>query len=173
MLIACLIGIAAAGVASCGGKKAGKLLNPSESAEMIEDLNNIEASIAARDCRSAEANLAQLETVSSSLGTEVDENLRNTISDGVARLRSLLLDKCQAKTVNTTPTTVPTTTAETTTAETTPPETTTRTTTTQSTTVPEPEPPPDGGGGGGNDGDGDNSGGVSPPSENGGGVGGR
>ncbi len=156
VLLAGLIGVAAAGVVACGEEKRGELLSPTEAQQLIDDLDRIQARFDSDDCEGAKSALTAAEVDANSLSAKVDDTLKERINDGLKRLRSLLDDQCEAitTTTDTTPTITETTTTTTTPTETT--DTTTTGTTDTGTTI-EPEPPPD-----------DGSGGVEPPPAGGG-----
>ena len=158
MLLAALLGIAAAGVVACGDEKQGRLLTEAESRELIDDLDRVQARFDSGDCEAAAGAVTQAEADAGSLDPAVDDKLKERIDQGLERLRTLLDDECETETTTTettTTTTVPTVTVPTETTETTPPTETTDTTDTG--TTPEPVPPPD-----------DGSGGVEPPAGGGG-----
>lgn len=160
MLLAGLLGTAAAGAVACGKEEQGKLLSSSESQELVQDLDRVLSRFDDGECEGAASALTQAEVDASSMSPEVDEKLRERIDDGLSRLRTLLDKECEStktKTTDTTPTVT-----ETTPTTTTPTETTQTTeTTTSPDTTPEPGPPVD-----------DGSGGVSPPPDSGGAEGG-
>ena len=183
-ILSLTLGLGAAfALVSCGSSSKGLL--PGDTASQIEsNLELVKSQAADGDCEGAQAAAAEVAKQVDELGNDVSRRLREALSEGAARLQSVV--------ASCTPTAVTTQTTETTTqfSDTAPVQTDTEPTTTQSTettpsttettqeepttteppttttqpTTPTPPPPPpgggDGGGGGGNTGGG--SGGIGP-----------
>jgi hypothetical protein len=140
--------VLAFGLVSCGSDDEGLL--PGDNAQQIVDnLNQVEQDVDNGDCESAAANAEEVQVQIDELGSGVDSQLRQRLSEGAEQLQQVIADSCVATatipTVETT--TEPTTTEETTTDEEEPDTTTTTTapTTTTTTTAPTTTVPPTGG----------------------------
>ncbi len=150
MAAACVLGVAAAFLVSCGSS--GKGLIPSASATPLQ--SDFEAvSQAAQSgngsCTATETAIAKTEQDFGALPSSIDTGLRNTLRQGIANLRARALVLCAQPLAGTT--TTGTDTTRTTTTPTTPattPTTTPTTTATTPTTSPTTTPTTTGPGGG-------------------------
>ena len=144
--------------AGCGSQK--RTIPPAKAQSFLQQLDNISSQFDNGACAGAAAKVRALQAQVSALPRSVDSEVKRNLTDGVARLHTLVSQQCQRPTpTNTTPTTptVPTTTTNTvpttpTTVPTTPTTTPTAPTTTPTapTTTPTgPTTTPGGGGGGG------------------------
>jgi len=185
LMLACLLGVAAALLVSCGGSSA-KLIPTADAGPLQSDFETIaqDAEAGNGSCTTTEAAILKTEQDFSALPVSVDSGLRQTLRQGIENLRTRALVLCaqplaQTAATNTTAktTTTNTTTPPTTTTATTPPTTTTTTTppsTTPTSTTPgggtpapgEGETPATGGAPGGGTG----AGASSPQGENGAGA---
>jgi hypothetical protein len=164
-LLALLCGFAAAPAIGCGDRS--NLIPPSRASELTQQLDDLQASIAAGECDGLSARVTAFRNDAADLGGAVDRRLRARINDGAASLREHAVSDCemaadaarqQTETqpsdttppdtqtdTTTTETQTQTTTTETTPSTATPPETTTPTTpTTETPTTPDETAPTDG-----------------------------
>jgi hypothetical protein len=144
MALALVLGLAAAGLTSCGGGSSEKLIPPENAAALQAALDQVGDQAAEHNCDTATAATDQVLQLIDDLPNTVDPRLVRDLKQGTIRLKGLTSDTstCAAET-----TTTPTVTTQTQTQTvTTPPQTQTQTQTTP--------PPPDGGGTGGTDGTG-------------------
>jgi hypothetical protein len=143
-----------------GGGSSGKPIPQSQANQMLSLLQLADADISNGACKSADAKAVRAEAIAARLPSSVDPSVRQGLTDGLTRLRSLIQTQCQppqatptttttqSQTTTTPTTTTPTTTTTTpTTTDTTP--TTTDTTTTPTTTDTTTTPTPTGTGNGG------------------------
>ncbi len=142
--------------AGCGSQK--RTIPTAKAQSFLQQLDKISSQFDNGACVGAAAKVRALQSQVSDLPNSVDSTVKRNLTDGVARLHTLVTQQCQRPTpTNTTPTTptvtAPTTTVPTTPTNTVPPPTTTTpppTTTTPppTTTTPPPTTTPGGGGGG-------------------------
>lgn len=163
-LASLLLGVCAALLASCAGNTTGGITAASAT-DLKSQLEDVRERVDAGRCGELNGQLRQIGDRIDALPASVDEQLKQALRDGVARLRSTATEECneadtqtQTQTQTTPPLETETTPEQTTTppAPTAPPTTTGPTTTAPSTpptttpTVPPPvEPPPPIGPGGG------------------------
>lgn len=148
LLLAGLLGVAAAALIACG--TAGKGLIPTGAAGPLQsDFETVaqDAQSGEGSCTATEAALAKTSQDFAALPAAVDSGLRNTLRQGIANLRSRALALCAQPLAGTSTTTTPKTTPSTTTTTTTP--TTTTTTPTNTTSTPTETTPTEPGPGGG------------------------
>jgi cell division protein FtsN len=172
-LLALLCGFAVALAVGCGDRS--NLIPASRSAELTQQLSDLQASIDGGQCDGLSGRVQAFHDDAADLGSAVDKRLRARINDGAASLQKHAVSDCQAaataareQTETTTTETTPqetqtnttttetqtqTTTTETTPSTVTPPQTTTPTTTSETPATPA-EPAPDDG--------------STPPADNGG-----
>jgi hypothetical protein len=165
-LLALLCGFAVALAVGCGDRS--NLIPASRSAELQQQLSDLQASIAAGECDGLSGRVQAFHDDAADLGGAVDKRLRARINDGAASLQEHAAADCEAAaeaareqtetvTTETTPeetqtstttteTQTQTTTTETTPSTVTPPPTTTPTTPTTETPETPAEPTPDDGG---------------------------
>jgi hypothetical protein len=125
-LLALLCGFAAALAIGCGDRS--NLIPSSRSAELQQQLTDLQASIAAGECDGLSGRVQAFHDDAADLGGAVDKRLRARINDGAASLQEHASSDCQAAADAAAQQT------ETTTTETTPQETQTDTTTTETQT---------------------------------------
>jgi hypothetical protein len=160
-VVALALGISLAfGLVSCGGRDEKGLLPGNTADQIVANLDQVQQDAANGDCDSAASAVDEVQSEIEQLGSEVNAQLRQRLSDGVARLEQTVADTCEEATptatiptVSSTTTTEKTTTKSTTTSTTTEPTSTSTSTTTPTATT--PTVPPTGGTPGG--------GGVVPP----------
>ena len=132
LMLACLLGVAAALLVSCGGSSA-KLIPTADAGPLQSDFETIaqDAEAGNGSCTTTEAAILKTEQDFSALPVSVDSGLRQTLRQGIENLRTRALVLCAQPLAQTAATN---TTAKTTTTNTTTPPTTTTTTTPPSTT---------------------------------------
>jgi hypothetical protein len=128
-LLALLCGFAVALAVGCGDRS--NLIPASRSAELQQQLDDLQASIAAGECDGLSGRVEAFRDDAASLGGEVDKRLRARINDGAASLRRHAVSDCQDAAEAADAAREQT---ETQPSETTPPETETNTTTTETQT---------------------------------------
>ncbi len=166
-LLALLCGFAVALAVGCGGDRS-SLIPASRSAELQQQLDDLQASIDAGQCDGLSGRVQAFHDDAAALGGKVDKRLRARINDGAASLQKHAVSDCQAAAdaaqrqtetqpsdttppdtqTDTTPTETQTETAptETTPSTVTPPQTTTPTTPNPETPTTQVEPAPSDGG---------------------------
>jgi hypothetical protein len=125
-LLALLCGFAVALAVGCGDRS--NLIPPSRSAELQQQLTDLQGSIAAGECDGLSGRVQAFHNDAADLGGAVDKRLRARINDGAASLQEHAVGDCQAAAEAAEQQT------ETVTTETTPQETQTDTTTTETQT---------------------------------------
>ena len=143
---------------SCGGRDEKGLLPGTTADQIVSNLQQVQDDAAAGNCDSAASAAADVQSEIDNLGSEVNAQLRQKLSDGAARLQDTVASTCEEASIPTTTsttTTEPTTTEKTTTTKSTTTTTEPTTTSTSTTTTPTTIAPPTGGTPGG--------GGVVPP----------
>ena len=149
-VLAFALGLAAAGLAACGGGSSKALIPSADAGPLKDDFDNVASAVADGDCQGAARALAQAQSDLDSLPARVSVRLRRRLQQGIVTLRRQAAKECldNQQTTETTPT--ETTPTETTPTETVPPPTTpTETTPPPTTTTPPPTtttPPPNNGG---------------------------
>jgi hypothetical protein len=147
VLLACLLGVVAALLVSCGSNSSAGLIPAGNAGPLQSDFEAVAQAAQTGDgsCSATEAAILKTEQDFGALPASIDSGLRNTLHQGIANLRSRALVLCaqplaQATSTNTSPKTTTTTTPTTT-------PTVTQTTTTPTTpTTPPPTTPGPGGG---------------------------
>jgi cell division septation protein DedD len=140
LLLALVLGVAAALLVGCGGDRSN--LVPEDAASDIQSrLAAAKTAIAAGECETAGTNVDDAYRRTLQLSRDgVDRRLRERLNDGFRQLRDVYAEACAAAQTTETTTTAPTETTETT--ATVPPETTTTETTPESTGTPSDATPP-------------------------------
>ncbi len=136
LALACLLGLAAAGLVSCGGSSS-KLIPVADAGPLQSDFETValDAESGNGSCSTTESAILKTERDFDALPASVDTGLRDTLRQGIENLRARALALCLQPLAQSTPTTsTPKTTTSTTT--TTPKTTTSTTTTTPTTTTP-------------------------------------
>ena len=131
------IALCAVSLGACGGSTG--LLSSSEATSLNDQLDSVDAAVAAGDCPAAALASARLKAAAISLSPTVDSALRSNLSEGASTVAKLALTDCSAS--STTTTTTPSTTSSTTTPTTsssTSSSTSTSTSTSSSTTTTTP-----------------------------------
>jgi hypothetical protein len=134
ILLAAVLGVAAAGLAACGSSdSARRKFIPQRSADRLKsELTDVRQAVDDGDCEGAASAISQARTRVGSLPPAVDDQIVKSLRDGLDNLATVAQRECQE---HATPTTTEEDTSETTTPETTTPETTTTDTTTTPTTA--------------------------------------
>jgi hypothetical protein len=163
-ILALALGAAlAVGLVSCGGGDNKGLLPGENAQQIVDNLNQVELDAENGDCDSAAAAADEVQAQIEELGSDVNAELKQRLTDGAAQLEQVISDSCvDTATIPTVETTTEDTTTEepTTEKEKTDSTTTETTTTTTPTTTPTtPTTPTTGGTPGG--------GGVAPPGQSG------
>jgi hypothetical protein len=105
LAIAALLALAAAGLGACGDGDGDKPELSSAAASRLEaTLDQVEQQVGEGDCEEAAAQATALEQETNGLGNRVDADLRNALSSGAQRLRTLVEQRCEPATATTGPT---------------------------------------------------------------------
>ena len=134
-LLAALLGVGAALLAACGSNGDGRIPAASAS-DLKREIGHVRKAVEGDRCADVSGQLRQVDEGIDDLPPTVDDQLPNSLRDGVNRLLSAARDECDDTPTETT----------TETTETVPEETTTETAPTETETTP---PPPSGTPGGG------------------------
>lgn len=130
LALACLLGVAAALLVSCGGSS-GKLIPVADAGPLQSDFETVALDAASGNgsCAATEGAILKTERDFDALPASVDSGLRNTLRQGIENLRAHALALCKQPLAQSTPTSSTPKTTTSTAAATTTPKTTTSTTT--------------------------------------------
>jgi len=146
-VLAALLGVGAAVLAACGAGGDGTIPSASAS-DLKREINDVRKAVDDNRCEEVTGQVRQVDEGIDDLPPTVDDQLRNSLRDGVNRLLSAARDECDDTPTETTTETTETVPEETTTetapteTETTPPPTTTQPPPPPTPQPPAPPPPP-------------------------------